>query len=82
MRIFGPTIYELREPAAEQERTRRLAELAEEITLTRRKLIHAFREEVRQHEADFEAQWLHGERERLEVALGNLEREHREVLEV
>ncbi|MGA8873443.1 MAG: hypothetical protein WB460_20025 [Candidatus Acidiferrales bacterium] len=79
LRIFGTEIHELREQAEQDERSRRLAELDEEIAATRRKLARSIREQSTIGES-FEAEWLRGEQERLETALGNLEREHAELM--
>jgi hypothetical protein len=84
MRIFGTEIHELREPADQDERSRRLSELGEELAVARGKLRRAMQEQDapsgRDGDSGFEAEWLRGELERLGIALGNLEREQRELL--
>ena len=60
LRIFGTEIHELpAQQAQKDERSRRLAELDEEIAATRRKLARSIREQSTIGES-FEAEWLRG----------------------
>jgi hypothetical protein len=86
MKIFGVELLELREPAEQNERARRVAELDEDLLALRRKLARAYREEIclrrrRSEGGRFEAAWLQAERERLESAVANLTKERAELLD-
>jgi hypothetical protein len=55
----------------------RLSELTEEISAIRRKISRSFADE--ENAAEFERQWLRSEREGLEQALRNLQKEEHEL---